>query len=494
VADIRYVVVSDLHLGAENSVLTSLIERPEPPGGGAGGPSSTSAQGTGFEADPATHSPVLQGLVDALRVLTRHQAKRPTLILAGDVVDLALSPDEVSATVFSGFVSLALGESGVFDSVVYYLPGNHDHHLWESARESQYATYLRQLPLGQELAAPWHTTRLRAADESPKVGSEFLGSLIQRQPGCADVELRVVYPNLALLTPDGDRCVVVSHGHFTESIYTLMSQLKDILYPDQRPPKFNDIAMWEGENFAWIDFLWSTLGQSGQVGADLGLVYADLTNPKDLDALVANLARGLLAKGKGGRWLHPVEERALNFVFRREANHLARTERGTPDVTLSPATRQGLQRYLEDPVLDQLKKELGQVPRDVTFVFGHTHKPFVEQWPVIGYKSPVKIFNTGGWVVDTATTAPSQGGVAVLVDDELDAVSLQLYRQGGGAVAVQLLAQPDGTVSGSRLREQVAAMIDPAVPPWSTLAVDAARLVDQRHRLQAAVAAQRQQS
>jgi len=75
---------------------------------------------------------------------------------------------------------------------------------------------------------------------------------------------------MALRLPAGDRAVVISHGHFTESIYTLMSQLKDILYPEQRQTRFNDIAVWEQENFAWIDFLWSTLGRSGQVGSDLG--------------------------------------------------------------------------------------------------------------------------------------------------------------------------------------------------------------------------------
>ena len=84
--DIRYVILSDLHFGAENSVLTALSERP------------ASADSTGFSADPQRPSPLLRGLIDGLRHLTRGQDQPPTLILAGDILDLALSVDEVCAT------------------------------------------------------------------------------------------------------------------------------------------------------------------------------------------------------------------------------------------------------------------------------------------------------------------------------------------------------------------------------------------------------------
>ena len=94
--DIRYVILSDLHFGAENSVLTSLNERP------------ASAGGTGFSADPQRPSPLLSGLIDGLRELTRGQDRPPTLILAGDILDLALSPDEVCAMVFRLFAHLAV--------------------------------------------------------------------------------------------------------------------------------------------------------------------------------------------------------------------------------------------------------------------------------------------------------------------------------------------------------------------------------------------------
>ena len=93
-----------------------------------------------------------------------------------------------------------------------------------------------------------------------------------------------------------------------------------------------------------------------------------------------------------------------------------------------------------------MRQQLGRVPEEVAFVYGHTHKPFVDQWSVPGFPAPVSIANTGGWVVDTAAPAPVQAGVAVLVNENLDAASLQFYRQSPGSapVPVQLLPPPAG--------------------------------------------------
>jgi hypothetical protein len=478
--DIRYVIVSDLHFGAENSMLTSLTERP-----------ATSTD-TGFSADPQRPDSVLAGLVSGLRELTRDQDRPPTLILAGDILDLALSPDETAAMVFRLFAHLAFADGApVFDPVIHYVPGNHDHHEWEMSRESQYVSYACAQQPQATLVSPWHTTKLAPGDERPTATSALLTGLIRSQAGsAAGVEVRVSYPNLALRTPEGRRCLIVSHGHFTESIYTLMSRLRDILYPGQRQAVPADIERIEEENFAWIDFFWSTLGRSGQVGTDMGLIYADLTSPSDIDALVSNLTSALLAKGKGPAWLHPVEGLILNAIFRREANHVARSERGTPTVALTATGRTGLRDYMEGPVRQQLRQEWGQIPPDVTFVYGHTHKPFVDRWSVPGFPSPVRIVNTGGWVVDTADPAPVQGGVAVLVSEDLQAASLQFYRQGKAPAPAQLLPPPPGE-QPSAWHSELASRLDPTAEPWATLSRDATSLEAQRHRLQAATIALR---
>ena len=78
----------------------------------------------------------------------------------------------------------------------------------------------------------------------------------------------------------------------------------------------------------------------------------------------------------------------------------------------------------------------------------------------------------------------------MLVNEDLDAASLQFYRQspGSAAVPVQFLPPPAGQ-QPSAWHSELASRIDPAAPPWTTLSESAAKLVAQRHRLQAAVTA-----
>ena len=471
--DIRYVILSDLHFGAENSVLTALNERP------------ATADSTGFSPDPQRPSPLLSGLIDGLRALTGGQQRPPTLILAGDILDLALSLDEVCAMVFRLFAHLAFGDGPpAFDPVIHYVPGNHDHHEWEITRENQYVTYVCGQPADARLVGPWHTTKLVPAAEHPVASSTLLTGLARSQAGGTEVEVHVSYPNLALRTTDERRCLVVSHGHFTESIYTLMSRLRDILYPGQVQAPLADIDRLEEENFAWIDFFWSTLGRSGQVGTDMGVIYADLTSTQDIDILVSNLVKAMTARAPG--WLRTPERWVLDSVLKREVTRVARSERGTPTVALTAAGQTGLREYLEGPVHGQLRQQLGHVPEEVTFVYGHTHKPFVDRWTVPGFPAPVHIANTGGWVVDTAVPAPVQAGVAVLVNENLEAAALQFYRQGPGSAPVPVQLLPPAGGQPSAWHSELAARIDPAAPPWATLSESAAHLVAQRHRLQAA--------
>ena len=373
----------------------------------------------------------------------------------------------------------------LFADTLYYLPGNHDHHLWESAREAQYVNYLEELAPGDPIREPWHVTGLLPSSLRP-THAGLMQALIRRRPGAEDVTVLVAYPNLALVTPDGRSCRVVTHGHFSEPIYLLMSQMRDLLFPEQRDPAGLTIAGMEAENFAWIDFFWSTLGRSGEVGSDVGLVYADLSSAADLNQLSSNLVHSLVARNHGPHWLRPVESAFMTAITRREVNHMARSERGTPGQTLSAKAESGLRLYLEGPVRRQIVDDLGGVGPDVGFIFGHTHKPFVFERQLAGYPSPVRISNTGGWVVDTSTPAPTQGGVAVLLDDDLNIASLQFYRQAttGGCEPVRVLAAADpGT---NPLHDLLAAEINPGTGVWQAVSDEAAELIPERYRLQQA--------
>ena len=78
----------------------------------------------------------------------------------------------------------------------------------------------------------------------------------------------------------------------------------------------------------------------------------------------------------------------------------------------------------------------------------------------------------------------------MLVNDQLEAASVQFYRQeaANAPSPVTLLPPAEGDTA-SAWHEELASRIDPAAEPWASLAESAAQLVAQRHRLQAATVA-----
>lgn len=468
-ADLRYVCLSDMHFGAENSILTAL--RP----------------GT-VETDWKNPSPALTGLLDCLRTLVEANSgsQRPTLILAGDILELALATTSEAGMVFEMFVEAAFKDRPIFDDIVYFVPGNHDHHLWEGAREKQYSDYVRNRDAADHLEPAWHTTRMRAETDRHAVESELLTALVQRKLGHrTPVRVRIVYPNLALDAPTSNRHVFVHHGHYVEGMYRLMSTLRDIVFPEQRKaPDDVHVWEWESENFAWIDFFWSSLGRSGTVGADVGLVYASLQSPEALRVLRKNLAHGLAQRPPRPRWVQGLKAWTLGRVLGRVTKRTTHLERSHKEAKLSPSAQEGLRTYLEFPLRNQIKTEYesgdGESLEDLTFVFGHTHKPFEDRQPFAGYPHPIRLYNTGGWVVDTRETRPLHGAAAILFDEDLNSASLRLYNQSDDKSSYRVDVAHAGDPNPFFTR--VASLVRPEQEPWSGFSKAAAQLVEQRHR------------
>jgi hypothetical protein len=424
--DIRYVCLSDLHFGAENSLLSSLVENQ-------------------VIVDPTKASPVLEGLVAIMRSLiakNEDQTRKPTLILNGDVLELALASDNIALMVFELFLDRCFPPDGeaLFDPTILYQPGNHDHHLWETSRERQYSDFLRTVAPDAPLPIPWHTTRLFYQDDPLPVQAQLLDSVAQRQPHRRDVNFRISYPNMGIRSADDKTVVIFHHGHFAESIYHLMTTLKDAIFPDRAEP--TELADVEAENFAWIDFFWSTLGRSGDVGDDVGLIYDMLQSNEAIDRVAANLAAAIVKQvprnGLVGHfgWLIRL---GLNRLVKTVASDVAASERRTPTVALSDKTRAGLTAYLSGPVAKQVASESGgAIPQHIKLVFGHTHKPFIETSTIAQLGGEVQIFNSGGWVVDTLAVEPLHGANMVLIDENLEVACVRMYNQAGVASAYRV--------------------------------------------------------
>jgi predicted phosphodiesterase len=415
--DIRYICASDLHLGADNSLLTHL-------GSKIG------------EVDPHQPSEVLEGLANCLRELVRHNKglAKPTLILNGDLLELALAEDNIALMAFERFIELTFPANGdqLIDTKIIFIPGNHDHHLWETARETQYVEFLQgkrsRKPHG-DLPPPWHTTKMLTPD---LVDSYLLNAVIRRHSHLTErgVHVGIAYPNLCLLNDDESKSVIFSHGHFVESIYTLMTTIGDFVFPRRRAPE--QIWNLETENFAWIDFFWSAMGRSGEVGKDIERMYDMLLVPGARSRLIAQLARA------GGqhwfrRWPKLGERLALLFapIISRALERVGVFEKTQVGNVLTQDARQGLKAYIEGPLAKQISGEYRKpMQAQTTFVFGHTHKPFSASLNFANFPRAVSVYNSGGWVVDTMTAEPMHGGAIVLADERLNVVSIRMYNEG----------------------------------------------------------------
>ncbi len=452
VPDIRYVCLSDMHLGADGSLLTHLRD---------GSP----------DVDPTKPSAVLVELVKCLRDLiskNEDASRPPTLILNGDIPELALTTDNKAGMAFERFIELIApaDDKLLFDEHVVYIPGNHDHHLWETARETQYVHYVSTMTApGEYLKVPWHATKMFGPDPVP---SGFLNVMARRH---GSFQIGAVYPNYGILSKSGQKCVVFSHGHFTESKYLLMSTLRTLVFPDREPPRLT--WDYEAENFAWIDFFWSTLGRSGDVGNDVELVYNKLDDRRQVKVLVQNLVDGLIARFGKPLWPRWLQAKILGPIADLALGELAKMEKkveGSPELPLSADGREGLQTYLEQPLRAQILLEHDEtMPDYMTFVFGHTHKPFQQDMHFAGYPEPTSVYNSGGWVVETTAPEPQHGGAVILVDEYLDAVSLRLYNESRDAAqyAVSVAASNHG--AGSPFFARVKSLVDPSKDPWKSL-------------------------
>jgi UDP-2,3-diacylglucosamine pyrophosphatase LpxH len=459
--DVKYVILSDLHFGAENSILTALAENKDPC------------------ADPTKQSPVMTAFVECLReiIAANEGSDLPTLVLAGDILELALADDEIAAAVFEQFTDLVIGDHPLFEDEIWFVPGNHDHHLWETAREGLYGDQLRALPPTAPIPPPTPATALFPKPGDPVLEANLLTAIVQRRHKTTKAHVRAVYPNLGFVSLGGKRAVVIHHGHYIESMYLLMSNLNQVMFDKPLP---NDVAEIEEDNFAWIDFFWSSLGRSGDVGQDVNRIYDMLQSEKAVDRLVLTLATAISEHAPGGRARKWVTQKVMRDLFTHLVKHAGRFERHHPTDSLSVNAKKGLQVYLEGPLLAQISAELGSVP-PTTLVFGHTHKPFETTRQAKGFNDPVRLANTGGWVVDTIDTNPLQGAAAILVDEDLHVASLRLYDQQANASDYRVQVAPV-TDADADLVKRLNEIVRPEEGCWAALSKAVSVAVPERHR------------
>jgi hypothetical protein len=456
VVDVRHLVLSDLHLGALNSVLTNVSD-------------------DGSDVDTSAPAPALTALGACLRALTSG-GKPPSLVVLGDLFELALTPLDDAAATFAHFVrAIGLGAAdGAVAPHVRFVAGNHDHQLWTRSRLDRDVTLVERTPPDQPLPAANHVTPMMPGPHDELVRARYIEALIARAGVTEHVTVTHSYPNYAIATTD--RLVVMHHGHFIERLYRIVSALDDMFEAGTSVRTVEDL---ESDNAGWIDFFWSSEGDSGDAGSDIRMLYESLVSGRTIDAEVRRIVTLL-----GNRWRPPFGALArpvVDLTARRASRMLGRAERHQDGGVLSKDADAGLDLYLQGPVAAELGAAYGAAVPPTTFVFGHTHKPFVATRGVAGFGRPVPIVNTGGWVVDHPEPEPLKGATAVLVDEGGNVVALELYRQRTDGTAEPPHVTPVDA-AGVGLADVVRARIDADGAPWAAFTAAVSDALGQRRR------------
>ncbi|MFQ5586812.1 MAG: hypothetical protein ACE5GF_08340 [Thermodesulfobacteriota bacterium] len=467
-AEIRYICLSDMHLGEEDSLLTNL---------------KTASR----ETDPSKASPVMKHLVACLRHLILEKekpAKKPTLVLIGDILEMALATTNEAAMAFERFIELVMPvkkADRLFGSIVY-VPGNHDHHLWETARETQYVNFIKNSTKpGDPLAIPRHTSKMFMEKKTHYIPSYFLTRLVQRYKHLRDFEINVAYPNFGHFRKESERCVIFHHGHYIEPLYYLMSTVKSMVFPEQE--EADTVQEIEAENFAWIDFFWSAMGRSGTAGQDVEVIYEKLHDKKARAKLIKTLSRSIAERYDLPGWGDRMEAKFLEWGLNYLSERFAGAERAHRDAPLSEEAEKGLNTYTAGPLWKQIMDERsGNKPRDVTLVIGHTHKPFEEDRNFRNFPRWVNVYNTGGWVVESIEPQKFKGGSVVLIDDDLNAASIRMYNETAVSEknSVEVMNATHTGEETNPLYERIKGFVDGECDPWRAFSAEVVRSIYRR--------------
>ena len=345
-----------------------------------------------------------------------------------------------------------------------FLAGNHDHHLWSRARGQHFVDYLTTLPHDAAIESERYVTHLLPANDPVPIRDRFVEVLAARAEPDVPVTVTLSYPNVGLTDADHRRAVVLSHGHFVEPLYRMMSLL-DLVFDRQRP---GPPLAWhlEADNGGWIDFFWLSMGDSGDMATYVRALYESLQSKRAIDDEIKAIRRSIERAGGHRTPTSWMKGLAADAMLRSVVDIGLARERHLPE-TLSAPARKGLMHYLQGPVAQQVSEEIG-TPEAMAFVFGHTHKPFIDHTTEVD-GMVVPVVNTGGWVVDSEQDEEVKGAAVVLIDADLNIAVLRCYLQGPHASSYRLQIDSGSGPEANPLVEELREAIDPSRDPWLAL-------------------------
>lgn len=368
-------VISDVHLGASSSLLTAIDYSP----GNEGTITRPLAQA------------VLQKLLDDLQAL-RGGRRIHQCILLGDIFDFSFAPYGLAMQNGRWFFEQLIA-SDLFEEFVY-IPGNHDHHLWQQISEHYYLISELENP-------PLHYPHTLPANFL--LENTFLDRLLPEGH-----KMYVTYPNYEFSIHG--RLFYLHHGHYLQKLFIVASRFLAELIDTE------DIEDLEVLNAPFLEFGWYNIGQAYNLGRQklIDRLYYMFKNhnTRQLDRLLILFLQKIDqwdARPRQGRYnpigtvtdsliklLGPYLLKRLFFKHTRlfgRQQHASSTRHmrltGAPDI-VTAATEYIYQFMLpKKPACNEC-----------TFIFGHTHEPEINVTHEDPHGIRYHLYNTGGWVAD----------------------------------------------------------------------------------------------
>lgn len=395
-------IISDLHLGDENSV---LIAR-----------------------SPVTNeieikTEYYEKLCDSF--YKKEECKENEtryLILLGDILDFAVAGYEESYEIAIKFFK-DLKKKNLFDEIIY-VPGNHDFELWHIIEyEVNVINRLKNCEPVRHFK--WSVPgiiddrdgkgRFDLLNVREKKGgnTRYGGLYLDYLTGCKENEtttFNIAYPNLYLATDHGS--FLITHGHYFKVFWSLLGDASLKVFGDDLiVGKEYRIDERVAVNFPFSQLSSSGTGQAGPLSGLVNKIQRDVKD-KDpgglakLEKYVKNLLNFVKTEfTKGGvKFGLMIFSRVIRKKIMKELRKSKPDRYNEEWLADGSKVRENLIAFINecaDEIAIMKNKLEVEWPFPTTMIFGHTHIPWKpndnKEIPIPG-RGMLKAWNTGGWL------------------------------------------------------------------------------------------------
>ncbi|MBN2607890.1 MAG: metallophosphoesterase [Candidatus Fermentibacteraceae bacterium] len=372
------VVISDIHIGERYGCITG---NPAVPG--------DYIRLNDSDGDGPYVRPEFMSFLEYCLGLKQQYGQIKYLVILGDMWDLAMNNQEDSFEQSMDFfqqlnaLDEGMGLGDLFQNIIY-IPGNHDHHLWEMLQERYWVTGrieqgLPPLTMPRTLSLSFDIT---TGDILPENAGSELGiptyNIVSSLLGLDDDSpVYVAYPNVYFRGLEGGH-ILLTHGHlFEPDWYMVTIMFGDLMVQQGIPLTIRNIEMFNAITTEWHSY---SLGQ---------------TPPYEFWETVYDHSFDNLHPSQ---W----EQTFLQILDEHITVNDVRGDPETPSRRYHSIEALESERGLVEYYLAQAQAEcLSEGSWITALIYGHTHIPAFNEVFVRHHGEevhPLWVHNTGGWV------------------------------------------------------------------------------------------------